>query len=124
MGGLDATTMTVMIASVSAAIAACGVAVSIGMSNRSKNRDEIAAQTTSIELAANFSALMSGVNKIEGCVNEINRKMDNHTERIIILETNARILKEQLEETDGRLSILVDRHNNRKDNCPSMKGRQ
>lgn len=122
MTGLDPTTMNLMVASISAAIAAAGIAISFGIANRNKTKDDVAARTVAIELAANLSTLITGVNEIKGCVNEINRKMDEHTERIIVLETNARIFADKIEEVDSRLSILTEKHNNRREYCPVGKG--
>ena len=122
---MDPTTITIIIAAISLTIAICGVLVSASVANNTKNngvaQDKVNNAIDVAKLSAQFEALLSSINEVKHTVQEINKKFDDHSERIIMLESDIKTLYKRCEQLCEDFKELQDKHNDNIAACASRK---
>ena len=122
---MDPTTITIIIAVLSLTIATCGVLVSAFAANSSKSNGEAQEKVSNAidvaKLSAQFEALLSSINEVKRTVQEINKKFDDHSKRIIMLENDIKTLYKQCDQLYEEFKELEDQHNDRIAACPLRK---
>lgn len=112
---MDPTTITTIIAAISLTIAICGVLVSASVANSSKSKGEAQEKVSNAidvaKLSAQFEALLSSINEVKHTVQEINKKFDDHSERIIMLESDIKTLYKRCDQLYEEFKELEDKHN-------------
>ena len=112
---MDPTTITIIIAVLSLTIATCGVLVSASVANSSKSKGEAQEKVSNAidvaKLSAQFEALLSSINEVKRTVQEINKKFDEHSERIIMLESDIKTLYKRCDQLREEFKELEDKQN-------------
>ena len=112
---MDPTTITIIIAAISLTVAICGVLVSASVANSSKSKGEAQEKVSNAidvaKLSAQFEALLSSINEVKRTVQEINKKFDDHSERIIMLESDIKTLYKRCDQLCEEFKDLEDKHN-------------
>ena len=112
---MDPTTITIIIAAISLTIAICGVLVSASVANNNKSKGEAQEKVNNAidvaKLSAQFEALLSSINEVKHTVQEINKKFDDHSERIILLESDIKTLYKRCDQLCEDFKELEDKHN-------------
>ena len=112
---MDPTTITIIIAVLSLTIATCGVLVSASVANSSKSKGEAQEKVSNAidvaKLSAQFEALLSSINEVKRTVQEINKKFDDHSERIIVLESDIKTLYKRCDQLREEFKELEDKYN-------------
>ena len=112
---MDPTTITIIIAVLSLTIATCGVLVSASVANSSKSKGEAQEKVSNAidvaKLSAQFEALLSSINEVKRTVQEINKKFDDHSERIIMLESDIKTLYKRCDQLREEFKELEDKYN-------------
>lgn len=122
---MDPTTITIIIAVISLTIAICGVLVSASVANSSKSKGEAQEKVSNAidvaKLSAQFEALLSSINEVKRTVQEINKKFDDHSERIIMLESDIKTLYKRCDQLCEEFKELEDKHNDNMAACALRK---
>ena len=122
---MDPTTITIIIAVISLTTAICGVLISASIANSSKSKGEAQEKVSNAidvaKLSAQFEALLSSINEVKRTVQEINKKFDDHSERIIMLESDIKTLYKRCDQLCEDFKELEDKHNDNIAACASRK---
>lgn len=122
---MDPTTITIIIAAISLTVAICGVLVSASVANSSKSKGEAQEKVSNAidvaKLSAQFEALLSSINEVKRTVQEINKKFDDHSERITLLESDIKTLYKRCDRLHEDFKKLEDKHNDSLAACALRK---
>ena len=122
---MDPTTITTIIAAISLTTAICGVLVSASVANSSKSKGEAQEKVSNAidvaKLSAQFEALLSSINEVKHTVHEINKKFDEHSERIILLESDIKTLYKRCDQLCEDFKELEDKNNDNMAACALRK---
>ena len=122
---MDPTTITIIIAAISLTVAICGVLVSASVANSSKRQGEAQEKVSNAidvaKLSAQFEALLSSINEVKHTVQEINKKFDDHSKRIILLESDIKTLYKRCDQLCAASTDLEDKHNDNMAACSLRK---
>lgn len=123
---MDPATLTITVAVIAATISLAGVCVSIWASGRQAHKDDLddKAETamSNARLSAQLDSLMTMMLDVKRTVMETDRKMDNHTERIVILEGKVSTLFMRRDEDALAVSELAKKVERQEKTCLEKRG--